>query len=236
MLFLSRRTYSGLDHLRLAMCPVTATGRTEFLDRVAHHVVENAAALQPALPEPGHVRPAVLLGGTGQVGAAGRGGAAGPDEHAAMLHLRAEELVFEVAVPEPRLPGERGHLLRFLDGAGEWLFAGKPQEFTAAAEHGVGDFLDVGHSRLVGPAEPDGVDGRVGHHFGNGAVGACLPHVELPGIRRGVLSVGAIGAPDAEHVGIAYSLPALHVKAGVESAADESDAEATLGHWNSGQV
>ncbi len=45
-----------------------------------------------------------------------------------------------------------------------------------------------------------------------------------------------VGAPDAEDVGVADALPGLHVKAGVESAADESDAETTLGHVYSTQV
>ena len=55
--------------------------KSRHLDRVAHHVVQNTAALELAFPEPGHVRPAVLLGGAGdQLGVAGLEGADG-DAH-----------------------------------------------------------------------------------------------------------------------------------------------------------
>ena len=46
--------------------------------RVAHHVVEHAATLQPAAPEPRRVRPAVLLGGAREVRPAGEPGARAP--------------------------------------------------------------------------------------------------------------------------------------------------------------
>ena len=69
--------------------------------RVAHHVVEHAAALQLAAPEPRHVRTAVLLGRAREIRTAGRRRAARPEQRRARLDLRREDLVLEIAVREP---------------------------------------------------------------------------------------------------------------------------------------
>src|SRR5258708_14440161 len=68
--------------------------------RVAHHVVEHAAALQLALPEPRRVRSAVLLGGAREVGAAGELRAARPQQIATGLDLGRKNLVLEIPVRE----------------------------------------------------------------------------------------------------------------------------------------
>ena len=68
------------------------------LDAVAHHVVQDAAALQRAVPEPRHVRAAVLFGRARQVRAAGDRCAARPDELAPARHRRREDLVLEIPV------------------------------------------------------------------------------------------------------------------------------------------
>ena len=66
--------------------------------RVAHHVVQHAAALQLAAPEPGHVRPAVLLRRAGEIRTAGRRRAARPEQLATRFDLRREHLILEIAV------------------------------------------------------------------------------------------------------------------------------------------
>src|SRR5262250_3058605 len=92
--------------------------------RVAHHVVEDAAALEVPAPEPGPVRSAVLLGRAREIGPAGRGRPAGPQEVFPRLDLRSEDLVLEVAMREVDAPNELEHLFRFGDIAGERLLAG----------------------------------------------------------------------------------------------------------------
>ncbi len=160
------------------MCPVTRVGPervarlarageqvADDFHRMAHHVVEHAAALQLALPEPGHVRPAVLLGGAGQIRAPGERGAAGPDQMPPVLHLRREQLVLQISGVEPHALHERVHLLRFGHVAGQRLLAGEPPQRSARPRSIVlDDLLDVLDAGVVGAAQPEGVDFGIGHH------------------------------------------------------------------------
>src|SRR5688572_12164795 len=202
--------------------------------RVAHHVVEDAAALQAALPEPRAVRPTVLLGGTGEVGPPGVRRAPGPDERLARLDLWREELVLEVSRGDTEAPNELDHLLRFGNVAGERLLAGDPFELALPGLHRADDLLDVLDPRVVRPAEPDRVDRRVGDHVGDGRVCLRLADVVLSrqlGGRRRVLSVRT---PDSADVRGAHGLKSLDVKPGVEPAADETDAEGGGRHERNG--
>ena len=97
------------------MCAVTRTGlhrgerraglREKMPDderRVTHHVVEHAAALQLAAPEPRHVRTAVLLRGAREIRPARRRRAARPEQLAPRFDLRREDLILEIAVLRSR--------------------------------------------------------------------------------------------------------------------------------------
>src|SRR5262249_3154730 len=72
-------------------------------DAVAHHIVEDTAALAASLPEPGAVRPAMLLSGARQIGAAGERRAAPPDDFLPSLHGRCEDLILQVSMQQVRL-------------------------------------------------------------------------------------------------------------------------------------
>src|SRR3954466_15547377 len=192
--------------------------------RMAHHVVEHAATLQLALPEPRHVRSAVLLGRAGQIWASRRRGAARPEQHATALHVWREDLVLEIAGREPDALHQLVDLLRFGDVAREWLLAGDAPEIALAALHRLDDLLDVLDAGVIGPGEPDRIDVRVGNHVGDRLVRLALADVELVRIRcrrRGVLPVRA---PDAADVAVTDSRPAEHVELRVEARADEADA------------
>ena len=193
--------------------------------RVAHHVIEHTSTLERALPEPRRVRAAVLLCGAGKVRTPCRRSAARPEQRAASLHLRREHLVFQVAVHEPHTLHQPQHLLRLGHIAREGFLAGYALEGAASAVQCVDDFLDVLHARLVGPGDPDGVDGRVSDHVANGRVRLRGANVEFVGIPRGIRCARGVRAPDAEDVCITNALPAEHVKAGVEATADEANAE-----------
>src|SRR5204863_9132777 len=65
---------------------------------VAHHVVQHAAALELAAPEPRHMRPAVFLGGAREIRPSSCRGATRPCERASRFHVRREQLVLEVAM------------------------------------------------------------------------------------------------------------------------------------------
>jgi len=89
----------------------------------------------------------------------------------------------------------------------------------------VDDLLDVLDARLVGAAEPEGIDRRVGDHLGDALVGARGADVEVAGELRGTGGIGLVRRPDAEDIGIAHPLPGLDVEAGVEAGTDEADTE-----------
>src|SRR3989442_2397274 len=101
---------------RSTLFPYTTLFRSPHHQRrVTHHVVEDPAALELALPEPGHVGSAVLLRGPGEVRAAGERGAARPDDGAALRHGGREYLVLQVAVGDSGLLRELEHLIRLGD-------------------------------------------------------------------------------------------------------------------------
>src|SRR5215207_5095468 len=91
--------------------------------RVAHHVVEHSAALQLALPEPGHVRTAVLFRGAREVRAPRRGGATGPDQGPAGLDVWSKKLVLEIAVSKAHTLHQLEDMPCFRDVARERLLA-----------------------------------------------------------------------------------------------------------------
>src|SRR5204862_498346 len=130
---------------------------------VAHHVVEDAPALELPLPEPGHVGSAVLLRRPGEIGAARERGAARPDDGAALRHGRRERLVFEIAVGDPGLFCELEDPLRFRDVAAEWFLTRDPAELSLPARHGVRDLLEVVDAGEVRTAHPERIDRGVGH-------------------------------------------------------------------------
>ncbi len=197
---------------------------------MTHHVVEDSAALQLALPEPGHVGSAVLLRGPGQIGAAGECGAARPDDGAALRHGGRERLVLEIAVGDPGLLRELEDPLRFRDVAAERFLACDAAELALAARDRVRDLLEVLDAREVRTAHPKRIDRGVGHHLSQRAVGLRLPHVELPRHGRHVLSVLVVRAPHTQHVGISHALEREEMEPRIEPASDESDAESFPGH------
>src|SRR5439155_14467284 len=136
---------------------------------------EDPAALELALPEPGHVGYAVLLRRPGEVGAAGERRAAGPDDGAPLRHGGRERLVLEIAVSDPGLFRELEDSLRFGDIAGERLLAGDPAKLSLAARDRVRDLLEVLDAREVRAAQPERVDRGVGHHLRHRAVQLRLP-------------------------------------------------------------
>src|SRR3989442_2930884 len=84
---------------RSTLFPYTTLFRSPHHQRrVTHHVVEDPAALELALPEPGHVGSAVLLRGPGEVRAAGERGAARPDEDRKSTRLNSSHVRISYAV------------------------------------------------------------------------------------------------------------------------------------------
>ena len=145
-----------------------------------------------------------------------------------MRHGRRERLVLEVAVGDAGLLHELGDPLRLGDGARERLLAGDSGELALAPVHGVHDLFDVFDAREVRPAQPQRADPRVRDHLGDRAVRLRRTDVELAGESRRLLGMLLVRAPHAHHVRVPHRLERLQVKPGVESAADEPDAQSLL--------
>jgi len=172
---------------------------------MAHHVVENATALERALPEPRHVRSAVLFSGAGEIRPAGERSASRPDQLFAACDLRREELILEVPRIEPDTLCQTRDGPRFGDIPREWFLACESEQLTVSVPNRRYDLFDVGDARLVGAAEPDCVDARVCDHRADRSVRFCVAHLESTCQCRSRRRVSRIRAPDAEHVGVTDS-------------------------------
>src|SRR5690606_8706015 len=136
---------------------------------VAHHVIQHAAALQIASPEPGRMRTAVLLGGARQIRPAGETRSPSPDAAPTLLHVRREKLILEVSMLQAGPLDQPGDLERFGDRTGQWLLAGDASQGAPVALDGVDQLLDVVDAGVIGAAEPDRLDAWIGDHGRDGA-------------------------------------------------------------------
>src|SRR4051812_4839699 len=134
---------------------------------MTHHVVEHTTTLQSALPEPWHVRSAVLLGSASEIGASGEGCAARPDQLASTRDVGREKLVLEISRVESYARHQLSDLLRFRHISRERLFACESTESSGAGLYRIDNFFDVRDASLVGAAKPQRVDRWIGNHVAN---------------------------------------------------------------------
>ena len=179
-----------------------------------------------AAPEPRHVRPAVLFRGAREVGPSRRRRAARPEQLASQFR------------PAARRPGSRDSRARSRCASRDraTFFASatlRASGFSQAMPASVPFPLSIACTisstfsmrAWFGPGEPDRVDRRIGDHVGDRRVRLRRADVEVARELRGRRGVLLVRAPDAEHVGVAHGAKCLEVKARVEAAADERDAE-----------
>src|SRR4051812_40509753 len=112
---------------------------SHHLDGMTHHVVEDAATLKAALPEPRHVRPAVLLRRAREIWTSSESSAARPDQLAAAGDVGREKLILEISRIQTDALGQIGHLLRLGQIAGERLLARDTTESAGAVFDGGDD-------------------------------------------------------------------------------------------------
>src|SRR2546423_5557920 len=198
---------------------------------MAHHVVEHAPALQRSLPEPGHVWSAVLLRGPSEVRTSRQRRSARPHQLTSTRDVGREELILEVARVEAYTLDHLDNLFRFGNVARQRLLASEPTQRTSTALDRIDDFLDVGEASMVRPAEPERVDSRVSDHIANGLVRPGLADIQLSGKRSGGRRVLLVRTPDSAHIDLSDRGQRLDVEAGVETAADEADAETLCSHF-----
>ena len=193
-------------HGRRAARPGSVSRWRTTQRRVAHHVVEHAAALQLALPEPGHVRPAVLLGRARQVGpAGGRARRAPRCSSRPALDLRREDLVLQVAVSEP---GPLHQLERPASPRRRCAPAASRRRCPRASPcpRSIASTISSTFSMRAwfGPQSQSASIAGSATISAMESYALRVADVELPRERRGRRGVRRLGAPDAEHVGVAH--------------------------------
>jgi hypothetical protein len=114
--------------------------------------------------------------------------------------------------------------------ARQGLLAGKSFQRLPTALRAYDDCFHVFNPRVVGAAEPDGLNRRIGSHFLDRSVSACCAQIEGSGQRSCIVRVLTIGAEDAANVCVAHGDKRLKMKAGDESGADDPDAELRFTH------
>src|SRR5947207_11709902 len=144
------------------------------LDRMTHHVVETSPALKRPLPEPRHVRPAVLLGGARQIGSSSERSAASPNQFAPARDVWREKLILEITGVQADTASEIRDFFCFGNVAPERFLAGETAQRSRAALNRRDYLLDVGDACLVRAADPERVDRRIGNHVANRLVGSCF--------------------------------------------------------------
>ena len=100
--------------------------------RMTHHVIEHAAALQLALPEPWAMGSAMLFGGARKIRTAGERCRTCPDNMFSACNIRREHLIFEISVQHTGLFYHLDHAASLGDVARQRLFAGDADEFAFA--------------------------------------------------------------------------------------------------------
>src|ERR1051326_6409658 len=102
-------------------------------DRMTHYVVQHAATLQVATPEPRLVRTAVFFGGTRQIRPSGDGNTSRPDDFAAGYDRGSEQLILQIAMRDAILFNQLEHPLRFGNISCQWFLARDTFEPALAA-------------------------------------------------------------------------------------------------------
>src|SRR5688572_10386006 len=174
--------------------------------------------------------PRVFLGGTRQVGTSGGRRPARPQQCLPGLDMRSKELVFEIPGRHADTANHQVQPLRLSDVPRQRLFAGDAPQLAEPATNGVHNLLDVLDPRMVGTAQPAGVDFLVSDQVADRAIRLGLADIQLSSQCRRGGRVRRVRAPDAYNISIADATPALKVKSCVEAAADECYAKALGRH------
>src|SRR5215210_1566071 len=130
--------------------------------RVENDVVKNATTLQNSLPEPGHVRAAVLLRRASEIRTSRQRRASSPNQLAPAGDVRREKLILQVTRAQANASCQLRDSSRLRDVAGERFFAREAAKSAGSVLYRVNDLLHVRDAGVVGPAEPNRIDCRIG--------------------------------------------------------------------------
>ena len=147
-------------------------------DRVTHHVVQHAAALQVTAPEPRLVRAAVLLGRARQIRAAREGNTSRPNNVAASRNGWREKLVLQISMAESDSINQLDDPFCFSDIPRKGFLAGDALKRTASTFDRGYDLFDVFDPRMVGSAKPDRSDTGIRNHVADRAVDLRLADLQ----------------------------------------------------------
>src|SRR5262249_18470141 len=119
---------------------------------------------------------------------------------------------------------------RFGNITGKRLFARQASERTASLLNRGDDLFDIFDARMIGAANPDGINRRIRSHLGDGAVDFRFADIQKGSKLCSFGSVFLVRAPNAAHISVTDSHKRLHVKPCIETTADDSNSEPVLTH------
>src|SRR6266699_2710056 len=176
------------------------------------------------------MRPAVFFGRPSKVRTSGERSSPVPDDLPSPRNTRCKDLVFQIAVQQPRTLYHTNHRTRLGHVASERLFASNADQFAFSGLDRIADDLHMLQAQMVWRAKPEAVYLRSRNHLFNGIECSGVAHTQLSGEIGGLFCMPMVGAVYAEHISIAHADPRLNVKACHESAADESNPEPRSSH------
>ena len=97
-------------------------------DRMAHHIVQHAAALQIAAPEPRLVGAAVLFGGSRKIGTSRQRSTSIPEDLTTDINRRREDLIFEIPMAQVDASGQIQNPFRLGNVSGKRFLASQALE------------------------------------------------------------------------------------------------------------
>ena len=158
-----------------------------------------------------------------EVGPAGAGNGALPDDFTSRLDRRRKKLILEIAVRQTGAFDEFDNPLRLGDIPGKRFLASHAFQRCAAMRDGLEDLLKIFEPGMIRPANPNRLDCGIGDHLADRAVEFGFS--DFQGMRkiRRFRSIVCVGTPDASDIGVADADERFQVKAGVEAAADDAD-------------
>src|SRR6266404_7079253 len=176
------------------------------------------------------MRPAVFFGRPSKVRTSGERSSSVPDDLPSPRNTRCKDLVFKIAVQQPRTLYHTNHRTRLGHVASERLFASNADQFAFSGLDRIADDLHMLQAQMVWRAKPEAVYLRRGNHLFNRIECPGVTYTKPAGEIGCRFSMSVVWAVYAEHISIADADPGLNVKARHKSAADESNSESLSSH------
>ena len=124
------------------------------------------------------MRTTVFLGGPRKIRPACERNTSAPNDIAACGNGRCKKLIFEISVTESDAFYQLNDSCCLSHIPRQWFFAGQTFKRSAPAFNRRHDLFDILDTRVIRPAEPDGLDFGIGNHVADRAIDSGLTDIE----------------------------------------------------------